>query len=168
MSNIYGQFIEKDKLSLCWSDTPVLYEPWVLAKSPVDGAQMKQEFQKDFGGGRIVEGWIGMLDSGSAKYGGFSLYQNMRMVKGYPGVRFKPVSVFAGEGQGSNDLVNQRLVGRLNFTGFDVSHTKDDIDFAVGLRMTLIGLAKSAQYLKVRPRQLKSLNAPKTMLKHWH
>ena len=32
--------------------------------------------------------------------------------------------------QGTNDLVNQRLVGRLNFTGFDVSHTKDNIDFA--------------------------------------
>ena len=130
LSNIYGQFIESERLKLKWSDGPISYEPWVLAKSPVDGAELKQTFSKDFGDGRLITGWIGMLEKGSSKYGGFSLYQNKRMVKGYPGERYKPISVFSGEGQGTNDLVNQRLVGRLNFTGFDVSHTKDNIDFA--------------------------------------
>ena len=56
-------------------------------------------------------------------------YQNKRMVKGIQRT-LRPISVFSGDGQGTNDLVNQRLVGRLNFTGFDVSHTKDNIDFA--------------------------------------
>lgn len=130
LSNIYGQFIESERLKLKWSDGPISYEPWVLAKSPVDGAELKQTFSKDFGDGRVITGWIGMLEKGSSKYGGFSLYQNKRMVKGYPGERYKPISVFSGDGQGTNDLVNQRLVGRLNFNGFDVSHTKDNIDFA--------------------------------------
>ena len=29
-----------------WSDGPISYEPWVLAKSPVDGAELKQTFQR--------------------------------------------------------------------------------------------------------------------------
>ena len=32
-----------------------------------------------------------------------------------------------GQFQGSNDLVNQRLVGEVHLDGFDVSHTKDNI-----------------------------------------
>ena len=36
LSNIYGQFIESERLKLKWSDGPISYEPWVLAKSPVD------------------------------------------------------------------------------------------------------------------------------------
>jgi hypothetical protein len=32
-----------------------------------------------------------------------------------------------GQLQGSNDLVNQRLVGEIHLDAFDVSHTKDDI-----------------------------------------
>ncbi|MGH9044701.1 MAG: hypothetical protein ACRDVP_07720, partial [Acidimicrobiales bacterium] len=37
-------------------------------------------------------------------------------------------SVF-GQIEGSNDLVNQRLTGEINLDGFEVSHTKDDIQW---------------------------------------
>ena len=47
------------------------------------------------------------------------------MVRGRPDA-WRPSSLY-GQIQGSNDLVNQRLVGEIHLDGFDVSHTKDNI-----------------------------------------
>ena len=47
------------------------------------------------------------------------------MVRGWPD-SWRPSSLF-GQFQGSNDLVNQRLVGEVHLDEFDVSHTKDRI-----------------------------------------
>jgi hypothetical protein len=47
------------------------------------------------------------------------------MVQTWPEA-WHPESLY-GQIQGSNDLVNQRLVGEIHLDEFDVSHTKDDI-----------------------------------------
>jgi len=47
------------------------------------------------------------------------------MVRGFP-ESWRPAELY-GQLQGSNDLVNQRLVGEIHLDQFDVSHTKDDI-----------------------------------------
>jgi hypothetical protein len=47
------------------------------------------------------------------------------MVKTWPAA-WHPESLY-GQTEGSNDLVNQRLVGQIHLDEFDVSHTKDDI-----------------------------------------
>jgi len=75
-------------------------------------------------GDKNVRGWVGVLQEGSRKDAGFSIIQNNRVIRGWPSA-YKPESVF-GEG-GSNDLINQRVVGELFFDGFAVSHTKDNI-----------------------------------------
>ncbi|MFA5400007.1 MAG: hypothetical protein WC359_06190 [Dehalococcoidia bacterium] len=48
-----------------------------------------------------------------------------RVVKGWP-ESWRPESLY-GQIQGSNDLVNQRLIGEIHMDEFEVSHTKDDI-----------------------------------------
>jgi hypothetical protein len=48
-----------------------------------------------------------------------------RVIRGWP-ESWRPESIY-GQFQGSNDLVNQRLVGEINLDGFEVTHTKDDI-----------------------------------------
>lgn len=71
-----------------------------------------------------IHGWVGVLAKGSRKDAGFSLIQNNRVIQGWPN-GYKPESVF-GE-VGTNDLINQRVVGELFVDGFAVSHTKDSI-----------------------------------------
>lgn len=74
-----------------------------------------------------MTGWFGVLLKGSRKFGGFSLFQHGRQIKGYPDA-WKPRSVFGGvDDEGSNTLVSQRLIGEIVLDGFEVSHTKDDI-----------------------------------------
>ena len=49
------------------------------------------------------------------------------MIRGHPD-SWQPEEIF-GQEQGSNNLINQRIVGEVNLDDFDVSHTKDDIQW---------------------------------------
>jgi hypothetical protein len=49
-----------------------------------------------------------------------------RVINGWPD-SWRPEKIF-GKG-GSNDLINQRLVGEVNLEDFEVSHTKDEINW---------------------------------------
>lgn len=87
----------------------------------------KQYFEFEIGSpSKKVTGWVGVLSKGSRKDAGFSIIQNNRVIKGWPSA-YKPESIFGDQEFGSNDLINQRIVGELFMDGFAVSHTKDSI-----------------------------------------
>ena len=65
------------------------------------------------------------MERGSRANAGLTIIRRGRVLVGWPD-SWKPQSVF-GQFDGSNDLVNQRLVGELNLDTFSVSHTKDEI-----------------------------------------
>ncbi|MBI5323997.1 MAG: ATP-binding protein [Ignavibacteriae bacterium] len=75
-----------------------------------------------------VSGWAGVFDIGKRRDAGFTIIQADRVIKGWPEA-WRPSTLYGASEGGSNDLVNQRLVGEICFTDFDVSHTKDDILF---------------------------------------
>ena len=75
---------------------------------------------------KIVEGWVGVLQKGSRAKAGFSILHRKRLIKGWPD-SWRPEKVF-GVG-GRNDLINQRVVGEVNLEDFEVSHTKDEINW---------------------------------------
>ena len=79
--------------------------------------------------GKKINGWIGVLRKGGRKFGGFSLFQSKRQIKGFPNA-WKPKAIFGGvDDEGANNLISQRLTGILLMEGFVVSHTKDEILF---------------------------------------
>src|SRR2546428_8467555 len=77
-----------------------------------------------------------------------------RVVKGWPDP-WRPQEVY-GQFQGSNNLVNQRVVGEINLDEFAVSHTKDDIlwvddeeqEVEIALREAIKDLIKAANDLR--------------------
>lgn len=75
--------------------------------------------------GKRAHGWVGVLREGSRTKAGFSILHSGRVIRGWPDA-WRPESLY-GQIQGSNDLINQRLIGEINLDDFDVSHTKDDI-----------------------------------------
>lgn len=97
-----------------------------LYTSP-EGFKYKKEFEFEINH-KPVSGWVGVLGRGfgSRKKAGFSIIQNKRVIQGWP-TAFKPSSIFGEQEDGSNDLVNQRVVGELTLDKFSVSHTKDKI-----------------------------------------
>ena len=75
---------------------------------------------------KVVEGWVGVLEKGSRSKAGFSIMHRKRLIKGWPD-SWRPEKVF-GVG-GRNDLINQRVVGEVNLEEFEISHTKDEINW---------------------------------------
>ena len=125
LRSMYRSDLRTGILSLRWRDQPLTWES-VDGRLLVsrDGTKYRNDFEFDVDD-KTVRGWVGILDRGSRADAGFSMLQANRVVRGWPDA-WRPSSLY-GQLQGSNDLVNQRLVGEIHLDGFDVSHTKDNI-----------------------------------------
>lgn len=129
LASVYRRDIQQKKLVLRLNDETL---PWDADfKSRLiklkNGELAFNEFRFKVGK-KLVTGWAGVLERGSRKDAGFSIFQSARMIDGWPEA-YKPETIFGDQAGGSNDLVNQRLFGEINLDGFDVSHTKDQILF---------------------------------------
>jgi hypothetical protein len=125
LRSMYREDFRKKILSLLWDGIPLTWEDAADQFLPDKGGK---PYRKDFSftvDGRPVSGWVGILAHGSRDTAGFSIIHYGRVVKGWP-ESWRPQSLY-GQYQGSNDLVNQRLIGEIHLDDFDVSHTKDDI-----------------------------------------
>ena len=125
LRSMYRSDLQQGILSLRWRDQQLAWEPvdskLLVAK---DGQKYHKKFSFDVDG-RTAHGWVGILEKGSRADAGFSILQAKRVIRGWPDA-WRPSSLY-GQLQGSNDLVNQRLVGEVHLDGFEVSHTKDNI-----------------------------------------
>lgn len=126
LSSMYRKDIADGSLTLLWQGDSLEwpgYSDDQFLKAP-DGTHYKKPFEFAVNGKRVA-GWVGVLRKGSRARAGFSILHAGRVVRGWPD-SWRPESIY-GQLLGSNDLVNQRLVGELYLDDFDVSHTKDDI-----------------------------------------
>jgi hypothetical protein len=123
---MYRADLQAGTLRLTWRDQELKWESidskLLVAK---DGTKYRKDFIFETQGGKVVMGWVGILAKGSRADAGFAQLQAKRVVRGWPDA-WRPTSLY-GQFQGSNDLVNQRLVGEIDLSQFDVSHTKDSI-----------------------------------------
>ena len=126
LASMYRVKIKEESLALSFNTE------WLKWNSPIEnrnvhishGEECLKEFQFDING-KKVSGWIAVLEKGSRQDAGLTMIRRGRVIKGWP-ESWRPQTIF-GQFEGSNDLVNQRLVGEVNLDGFGVSHTKDDI-----------------------------------------
>ena len=121
--SMYRADIRDSILSLKWQDEELSWDSFDFYRA-ADGTKYYREFSFDIGT-IPVKGWVGILSKGSRANAGFSIMQARRVVRGWPDA-WRPSSLY-GQLQGSNDLINQRLVGEIHLDGFEVSHTKDNI-----------------------------------------
>lgn len=123
LRSMYRQDFRNKVLRLEWQHEVLEWiEPELLEAT--DGSTFRKEFKFKVGG-KSVSGWVGILAKGGRADAGFSILHCGRVVRGWPD-SWRPSSLY-GQFQGSNDLVNQRLVGEVSLDEFEVSHTKDDI-----------------------------------------
>lgn len=123
LRSMYREDLRKGFLLLEWQGQQLAWNELPMLEA-TDGSAYRKTFQFDVDG-KPVHGWVGILARGSRANAGFSIIHCGRVVHGWPD-SWRPASLY-GQIQGSNDLVNQRLVGEVHLDGFDVSHTKDNI-----------------------------------------
>jgi hypothetical protein len=129
LRSLYRVDIGNGQLVLKWNDVPLTWDSDInksLYKRK-DGRLAKKTFEFKIGNKR-VSGWAGVLARGSRKNAGLSVIQADRVITGWPD-SYRPETIYGSQEGGSNDLVNQRLVGELFLRGFEVSHTKDQVLF---------------------------------------
>lgn len=125
LSSMYREDFRHRVLALEWQGVALTWEE--LDDQLLVAANGKK-YKKEFAflvDSKAVRGWVGILGRGSRASAGFSIIYCGRVVRGWPD-SWRPSSLY-GQLQGSNDLVNQRLVGEIHLDEFIVSHTKDDI-----------------------------------------
>lgn len=126
LRSMYRQDIREGSVRLEWMGSPLEWNEadlFEFLEAP-DGSQYRRAFEFAVGE-KAVRGWVGVLKRGSRARAGFSILHANRVVRGWPD-SWRPESLY-GQIQGSNDLINQRLVGEIHLDEFEVSHTKDDI-----------------------------------------
>lgn len=125
LSSMYREDLRSGVLELVWQGEPLAWQD-VSGQFLLDpgGQPYRRDIELEVGD-KAFTGWVGILEHGSRSQAGFSILHSGRMVRGYPD-SWRPEEVF-GQEQGSNNLVNQRIVGEFHLDGFPVTHTKDDI-----------------------------------------
>lgn len=132
LGSMYREDFRDEVLTLRWGNDALkwdLDDEDRFLKSAGSGDIYRREFdfeiETDEGKKCFARGWVGILNSGSRAKAGFSVLYAKRVIMGFPD-SWRPRRLY-GQIQGSNDLVNQRLIGEIHLDDFEVSHTKDQI-----------------------------------------
>jgi hypothetical protein len=97
-------------------------------KKAQNGKPWRKDFDLELPSGRRVTGWAAILSKGSRGKAGFTILRQGRAITGWPD-SWRPPSIFGDQVGGTNTLVNQRLFGEISADEFDVSQTKDFIQW---------------------------------------
>lgn len=135
LASIYRVLMEKGLVRIRFSSAskeetltfdrpPVLRAPYF--RQP-DGEEIewRKSFALTLAEGRRVHGWAALLENGSASRAGFSVFRRDRLIQGSGDETYRPQRIF----RNPNSFTYQRVVGELFVEGFDVSHTKDGIQW---------------------------------------
>ena len=125
LSSMYREDFRNNVLTIRWQNEGLKWKEPEFLEAP-DGSTYKKDFSFIVDD-KPIRGWVGILKDGSRSDAGFSIIQSGRVIKGWP-LSWRPHLLY-GQLEGSNDLINQRLVGEIHLDGFQVSHTKDDIQW---------------------------------------
>jgi hypothetical protein len=125
LSSMYREDFRRGILTLEWRGQRLTWaDPDDKLLTTRNGETYKKDFRFEVDG-KQIHGWVGILSRGSRSEAGFSILHAGRVIRGWPD-SWRPSSLYGQHG-GSNDLINQRLVGEIHLDEFEVTQTKDNI-----------------------------------------
>lgn len=95
--------------------------------------EWRKEFTFEVAPGKRIYGWAGILRRGSTSKAGFSIFRRRRLIEGGADGAYRPKEIF----RSPNSFTYQRVTGEIHVEGFNVSHTKDGIQWG-GLEETMV------------------------------
>lgn len=135
LASIYRIFLRRGDLELHFvtpsiSDLLQHQEPSLLTapyfrEPESEPRTWRKELEMDVGEGQRVWGWAGLLATASTTRAGFAVLRRDRLIEGSVDDTWRPERIF----RTPNTYTYQRLVGEIQVEGFDVSHTKDGVQW---------------------------------------
>jgi Histidine kinase-, DNA gyrase B-, and HSP90-like ATPase len=132
LSSIYRIFIREGILELRFNGDILTYSPPKILTAPWHKQEQShpmrwhKEIDISFEDGRRVHGFAALRETASTSSSGFALFRRNRLIQGSGDDGYRPEVIF----KKANSFTYQRLFGELHVEGFDVSHTKDGIQWA--------------------------------------
>lgn len=124
LESMYREFIKTDEVEIWWKVQKLKWRTEKLRKSDTDKKDIKKEFEFEING-LNVKGWAGIMDEGKGSRAGLDVIRFGRLIMGYPESNWKPDEIYGASG----GMVTQRLIGEIFMDDFQVTHTKDNIDW---------------------------------------
>jgi len=131
LSSMYRVFLREGFLELTYNGQPVIFqEPAILVAPYCKAADTlsihwKKEIDCEIVPGMRITGFAALLEKGSTTNAGFALLRRNRVILGSDDEGYRPQEIFGHP----NSFIYQRLFGELHLEGFEVSHTKDGIQW---------------------------------------
>lgn len=131
LTSIYREFIRNGVLELYFNGEKLKFEEPEVLESTRANSDSDEVFlwKKDVSillpGMKKVTGWVGIRKVGSTTYAGLSIFRRGRLIEGSADETFRPEEIFGK----TNSYRYQRIFGELHLEGFDVTHTKDSIQW---------------------------------------
>jgi len=131
LASMYRVFLRDGFLELFYNGEAITFsDPTVLAasyyKTPdAEAIEWHKPIEIEIAPGMRISGFAALLERGSTTTAGFALLRRHRVIVGSDDEGYRPVEIFGH----SNDYIFQRLFGELHLEGFEVSHTKDGIQW---------------------------------------
>ncbi len=131
LASIYRCFLRTKELRLFYNDEELSFSDAPILVAPrydqPDGPPVpwKADFVVDLDGNHTVRGWAALREKASLSEAGFSVFRRNRLVLGSHEEAYRPEALF----RKPNSYIYQRLFGELHVDGFDVSHTKDGLQW---------------------------------------
>ena len=125
LRSMYRVDTSSGDLHLYWGDEALDYLSDMDFLKAADGTEFQKTFDFVINSKRVF-GWGGILAAGGRPKAGFAIIRRGRVIQGQPS-SWRPHQLFGLQEMGSNDLVNQRLVGEIHLDNFGVSQQKDAI-----------------------------------------
>lgn len=135
LASIYRQFTRRGDLELHFvtpsisedlqHEEPTILEAPYFRTPDAEPIRWWKEIDLDVGAGQRVWGWAGLLATASTTRAGFAVLRRERLIEGSADETWRPERIF----RTPNTYTYQRLVGEFQVEGFNVSHTKDGIQW---------------------------------------
>ncbi|WP_375757429.1 ATP-binding protein [Corallococcus exercitus] len=131
LASMYRRFLADGAVTILYNDEPLSYQQPEVMLAPWyrEPGGPKKEWKKPIDipleGGRRVHGWAALRSTASVSEAGFAVFRRERLIQGSLDGAYRPEQIF----HKGNHYVFQRLFGELLVEGFDVSHTKDGLQW---------------------------------------
>ena len=170
LSSIYRNFLRSGTLHLYYNDEPLLFDEVAILEAPSVGdvsthaVVWRKDIVVELVDGRKASGFVALRAVGSTSEAGLSLFRRDRLIMGSHDETYRPAELFGS----SNTYVYQRLFGELALTGFDVSYTKDGVQWDDGEEEFVEKLIESVRSApldlirQARQMRVKEVNADQT------
>lgn len=106
-------------------EAPALLEAPYFQDPDSEPVLWRKELLVELDDGHALRGWAGLLSVASTSRAGFSIFRKNRLIEGGADETYRPEIIF----KSPNKYTYQRLVGEIDAIGFNVSHTKDGIQW---------------------------------------